>query len=212
MHADLVRRRILRKRRQRSGQFTVERLTRGAERGGDRARGRGRVCGVGDQKQPRFFAADELAREIGRNLNDELHLVREDQFVGVGLAARDIFDVEIIGGAQGADQRARDRAVVACQHGRRQMFGIGVDRISKEHQLNDRNADDHREGRPVATKLNEFLDEHRDETLPGLGERAASRRTGNDVRQAFLRAHWSAPARVIKSMNTSSSDGSSRLQ
>jgi hypothetical protein len=46
-------------------------------------------------------------------------------------------------------------------HSRRQVLGVGVDRVAKQHQLHDRHADHHREGQPVALELHQFLQEHR---------------------------------------------------
>ena len=55
-------------------------------------------------------------------------------------------------GAQRADQRTGNGAVVARKQNRAQMLGIGVDRIAEEQQLDQRNADDHAERRPVTDR------------------------------------------------------------
>ena len=71
-----------------------------------------------------------------------------------------MIDPEIVAALEGAEDRARELALVLHEHGRRQMFWIRIDCIAEQQQLDDRDADDHRIGQPVADELCEFLGEH----------------------------------------------------
>ena len=48
-------------------------------------------------------------------------------------------------------------AVVLDQHRGRQVLGVGVDRVAEQQELDDRDAEDHRVGEPVADELDELL-------------------------------------------------------
>ena len=49
------------------------------------------------------------------------------------------------------------------------FFGIGVDGVAEEHELDDRDADDHGEGQPVAPHLDHLLQEDGADALAGGG-------------------------------------------
>src|SRR5579863_2290923 len=49
----------------------------------------------------------------------------------------------------------------------RQVLRIGIDRVSEEEQLHDRNHDDDAQRHRIANDLNPFLAQKRDETAPG---------------------------------------------
>src|SRR5215217_6757830 len=107
-------------------------------------------------------------------------------------------------------ERPQDRAcnviLLLQQHGRRQMARIGVDRVAEQQQLDQRDHDNHRKRDAVTLELDEFLDQHR----PGAAPKAIGARP---ARFAHLHGHWKLSRdRTIRSMKTSSSDGSERFQ
>ena len=112
---------------------------------------------------------------------------------GSDLAPGQVADLEILGGAQGGQERACEDAVVLHEHRGRQVLRIGVDGIAEQHELNEGDDDHGREGEAVAAKLDQLFDESGDEALPrGVGARRAAggisarfchpRRAGGDGR------------------------------
>src|SRR4029453_1457068 len=66
-------------------------------------------------------------------------------------------EVEVSAVLHRVEQRPSLRAVVGQKHGGRQMARIGINRKTEQRQLNQRNAEHHRESEAEATYLEEFL-------------------------------------------------------
>src|SRR5262249_12552203 len=80
---------------------------------------------------------------------------------------------------------------------RRQVARRRVDGVAEQQELHQRHQHDHGERHPVALELDELLDQHRAGAMHAFGECA----------------HWKLSlARPIRSMNTSSSEGSDFTQ
>ena len=90
--------------------------------------------------------------------------------VELGFVARQLGDLEIVGVLQRRQDRAAEIAVLLQQHRGRQMARLGVDGVAEQHQLHQRDHDDHGERHPVAPELDELLDQHR----PGLAPEAVA--------------------------------------
>ena len=176
-----------------------------AERAERRAR-RHRIGGVGRDQQRRLVAAPHRTLEAARDFDAEQHLARLQEIVELGDAVDLAGEAEIGGVFDRLQYRAREIAVLLQQHRRRQVARRGVDGKAEQNELHHRQHHDHRERDPVAAKLDEFLDQHRIAAPP-----EAERRLLDVVGLAigFVRAHWKLSLeRLIRSMNTSSSDGS----
>src|SRR6476620_3843074 len=90
------------------------------------------------------------------------------------------------------------------------MARRGVDGVAEQQQLHHRDHHDHRERDAVAAELDEFLDQHRIAAAPEAEGRLADAAI---VVGCFSRTHWKLSfERVMRSMNTSSSDGSLACQ
>src|SRR5262249_9318233 len=148
------------------------------------------------------------ALEIGGNFDRKQHGSGGQQTIELGLAVDNVGDVEICGVLNGLENRTADIALFLQQHRGRQVPGIGVDGVPEQQKLNERDHDDHGEGNTVALELDELLDQHRPSPAPEatVGACAGSARLDQ-------RAHWkSSLARPMRSMKTSSSEGSDRVQ
>ena len=182
-----------------------------AERRHRRAGG-DRIGGVGGDQQRRAVAAPHRALEIGRYLDREQHRAGGEQTVELGLAAHDVGDIEILGVLQRLEDRAAEIALLLQQHRGRQMARIGVDGVAEQQELHQRDHDDHRERDAVALELDELLDQHR----PGAAQEVAA----PEVAGWRLRGAVASGALIgncpcalpMRSMNTSSSEGSDRVQ
>ncbi len=62
-------------------------------------------------------------------------------------------EIEVSAVLHGVEQRSTLRTVIGEQDGRRQMPRIGIDRVTEQRELNQRNAEHHRKGEPVASHL-----------------------------------------------------------
>src|SRR5256885_16920942 len=90
------------------------------------------------------------------------------------------------------------------------MARRGVDGIAEQQQLHDRDHHDHRERDTVAAELDEFLDQHRIAAPPEAESRLPHLPYGTN---SFGLTHWKLSfERFMRSMNTSSSDGSLSCQ
>ena len=180
-----------------------------AERAERRA-GRDRIGRVGRDQQRRPVAAPHRALEAARDLDAEQHLAGLQEIVELGDAVHFAGEAEIAGILQRLQDRARQIAVLLQQHRGRQMARRGVDGIAEQQQLHHRDHHDHRERDAVAAELDEFLDQHRVAAPPEAEGRL------RDVAILIGRlgcTHWKLSfERVIRSMNTSSSDGSLSCQ
>ena len=169
-----------------------------------------RVGGVGDDEQRGALAAHQVAAEIGRDLHAELHGAGEQELVELLLARGAPHDVKIVARPHGRQERAREGAVVLDEHGGRQMLGVGVDGVAEQQELEQRDEDHRRESDAVAAKLDQLLDEGRVDA-PQRGARGARQRAGCAI--VIRRSLRNCPsARLIRSMNTSSSVGSPGVQ
>src|SRR5689334_13210432 len=86
------------------------------------------------------------------------------------------------------------------------MPRVGVDGVTEQQKLDERNHHNHRERDAVPLELDEFLDQHRQRPAP---EAAGRTRCGRYWQRRHCKRSW---ARPMRSMNTSSSDGSERVQ
>src|SRR5437870_11450792 len=106
------------------------------------------------------------------------------------------------------EDRAAEIGLLLQQHRGGQMPRIGVDGVAEQQQLNERDHDDHGERNAVALELDELLDQHRPSPTPEVGGRASARRA-----HGTERGHWKLSlALPMRSMKTSSSEGSERVQ
>src|SRR5215831_18208314 len=153
-------------------------------------------------------AAAHRALEIGRNFDSEQHRAGREQVIELGLVLDDMGDVEICGVLNRLEDRAAEIALLLQQHRGRKVARIGVDGVAEQQQLNERDHDDHGERNAVALELDELLDQHRPSPTPEVGGRASARRTDGSER-----GHWKLSlALPMRSMKTSSSEGSERVQ
>ena len=127
----------------------------------DRRAGRHRVGGVGDHQHGGPVASPHVALEARRNLDAELRIARPDQLVELLGIAHLPAEIEIVGVLHRRQHGAGQRAVVAHQHRRRQLLGVGVDGVAEQSELQDRHEDHGGEGHAVAPHLHELLDHHR---------------------------------------------------
>ncbi len=195
MHAHLERAGRRGERRKRPDELARERTLRQRIHGGDRVARRRGIRRVGLDQHRRPLAANQGARKTFRNRDHELHGARREHPVDLGIVARFADEVEILAVRERRHDAARELAAVRIADGRRHVLRIGVDREAEQHELEHRNADDHREREPVAPKLDEFL-----------ADDAPPPRPGEDS------VHGSSPARAslaprIRWMNTSSRPG-----
>src|SRR5262249_1815362 len=140
--------------------------------------------------------------------NRKQHGARGQQTIEFGLAVDDVGDVKIRGVLKGLEDRTADIALLLQQHGGRQVPGIGVDRVPEQQKLNERNHDDHCEGNAVALELDELFDQHRPSPAPEAAREACAR-SGCLDQCAHCKLSL---ARPMRSMKTSSSEGSDRVQ
>src|SRR6185436_20410030 len=109
---------------------------------------------------------------------------------------------EIAAVRERARDAAREFARVDVEQHRRQALRIGVDRESEQHQLDDRDADDHAEREPVALQLDELL---ADDAEPARERKKVGHGAGTAASSAGCAARL-----CIRWMNTSSRPGSIR--
>ena len=133
------------------------------------------IGGVSRHQQRGPVAAPQRPFEIRRNLNREQHRPRSEQPVELRGAMRDVRDLEVAGVLQRREDGASDVARFLQQHGRRQVARRGVDGVAEQHELHQRDHDDHAERHAVALELDELLDQHRARAQP-----EAARRHGAD--------------------------------
>ena len=124
---------------------------------GDRVAGRDWIGRVGFDQQRRTFSAHQALRKIRRNGHHELRLAGREHAVRIRLVTCLADECEIIGVLEGRENVTRKLTVVGDERGSRQMLRIGVDGEAEQDELDDRNADDHAEGQPVAFELDELL-------------------------------------------------------
>src|SRR5262249_41455224 len=153
-------------------------------------------------------AAAHRTLEIRWNFDREQHRAGSEQVIELGLVLDDMGDVEICGVLNRFEDRAAEIALFLQQHRGRQMPRIGVDGVAEQQQLNERDHDDHGERNAVTLELDELLDQHRPSPTPEVGGRAPARRAHGSEH-----GHWKLSlALPMRSMNTSSSEGSERVQ
>ena len=108
-------------------------------------------------------------------------------------------DVEIAARLHRRDVAARELAAGRRSITRgRQVLRIGVDRVAEQHQLHDRNADDHAEGDAVAPQLQELLEHdapparERERAFMARASRSCRLRAAHQVDEHVLEARLSA--------------------
>ena len=105
------------------------------------------IGGVGLDEDRGPLAAQQIAREILGNVDDELHFAAREQRRAPSASVVSLRDeCEVAAVPDGVQQRAAVRAVVGHEHGGRQMLRVGVDGEAEEHELHQRHADHHAEG------------------------------------------------------------------
>ncbi len=68
-----------------------------------------------------------------------------------------LHEIEVSAVLHRVEQRSPVRAAIGEDHGGRQMPRVGVDGETEKHELDQRDAEHHREGQPVAPHLGELL-------------------------------------------------------
>src|SRR5262245_43416720 len=112
-------------------------------------------------------------------------------------------DLEIARVHERAQDRAAEIALLLQQHGGRQVARVGIDGIAEQHELDQRNHDDHRERDAVALELDELLDQHRYGATPEAADGVILHSRWN----VTLHAHWKLSCALARrSMKTSSSE------
>ena len=168
--------------------------------GGDRVAGRRRIGRVGFDQQRRPLAADERAREALGHGDDERGGAGREHPVDLVVVVRLEREVQVLAVPETGEDAARELAPVGVADGGGQVLGIGVDREPEQHELKDRNPDDHREREPVALELDELLAEDAGPARPGEDP---VHRAPSSASSFAVRIRW---------MNTSSSPGSTGSQ
>ena len=162
---------------------------------------RHRIGRVGGDQHGGRLTPSQRALEACGNLDGEEHRARTQKRIQLRLARRDMANVEEGGVAQGRQNGAAHIRILLQKKGGRQITRRRVDGVAKEKELHQRHGDHGGEGDAVAAQLDELLHQH--------GEKARERtmRAGDD------RAHGKLScARLMRSMKTSSSEGSSARQ
>ena len=134
--------------------------TKGEARGGG-------IGGIGLHKQFGTVAAQEITREVFRDIDDELDAALREQIVALFFRGDLAGEIEIRAVLQRIEHRAPLGAMIGEQHRGRQMARVGVDREAEERELDERNAEHHGEGQPVAPHLREFFHHDADEAREG---------------------------------------------
>ncbi len=97
--------------------------------------GRGRIGGIGFDENGRTIAAQQVAGEVFRNVDHELHLAAREQVVRF-LLGRDLLrEIEVGAVLHRVEQRASMLAAIREEDGGRQMARIGVDRVTEKREL-----------------------------------------------------------------------------
>ena len=91
--------------------------------------GIGRV-GLDEQRWP--VAAQQIAAEVFRNIDDKLHLAAREQLASFGFGLHLADEIEIGAVLHRVKQRASLRPVVGQKHSGRQMPRVGVDGVTKQ--------------------------------------------------------------------------------
>ena len=152
---------------ERSGQVVIEHAAGERIHGGERGAGRRRIGGVRLDQHRRALAAEQPVGEIHGDVDDELHVAQLEQALRLGLRRGFPHNDEIVAGAHRLDERAGERPLVGTTQRGRQVARVGVDGEAEHHQLQQRDADHHREGHAVALHLDELLQHHRPEPVKG---------------------------------------------
>ncbi len=106
-------------------------------------------------------AALQARLEIGRDHQGGADLALAQQGVHLLRCAQPVTQVEHLAGADLRDHFARANRVGLIEHGGVDAAHVHVDRVAEQHQLQQRNADDHGEGQAVAAQLAQLLDDDR---------------------------------------------------
>ena len=162
MRADLERRRAA----VGNGAVVPERGRHQLAERGERGAGRHRIGGVRRDQQRRPLAAPQRALEAGRDLDREQHHAGRQQPVELRLVADLVRDLEEPRVLKRRQNRTADVVRLLHQHRSRQVARRGVDGVAEQHELHQRDHDDHRERDAIAAKLDELLDQHRARTSP----------------------------------------------
>ena len=135
------------------------------QRGGGIA-DRRRVGGVGIDQDLGLLAAIDRAVEVGRHADDEQGLAGFKRVFGFGFR-REQPDIIIAGVLQGRGDGPLVFRRLGEQQSGGQMFRVGIDRITEQEQLHDRQRDDQAERHTVAPHLDPFLAQQRIQPFQG---------------------------------------------
>ena len=172
----------------------VQRAKRGA--------GRHRICRVGRDEQRGPLPSPQRAFETCGNLDRKENLPGSQHAVELLGRSQPVRDPEVSRALDGGQDGTADVAGLLQQHRGRQIARRRIDRIAEQDELHDRNHHDHCKRNPVAAQLDELLHQHRPHAAPETGRADLVEQT-----------HWKLSfERFISSMNTSSSEGSERVQ
>ena len=142
----------------------------------ERGAGRDRIGGVGRDQHRRLVAAPQRRARNWRGISIANSTSPEaQQLVELGFVARQPRDLEVRGVLERREDRAADVARLLQQHRGRQIARRGVDGVAEQHELHQRDHDDHGERDAVAPELDELLDQHGAGLAPEPG---AGRRRG----------------------------------
>jgi len=125
--------------------------------GTDGVAGGRRIGGVRLHQHHGAVTPQQVAGELHRNGDEELHLPPRQQLPPFPLALHLANEIEIAARPDRLQEGAPLGTVVRQQHRRGQMLRVGVDGKTEQHQLDQGNPDHHAEGEPVAAHLDELL-------------------------------------------------------
>ena len=138
-------------------------LQSGLDQAGQRTQGipgRGRVGSVRFDQARRPVATEQVAREVLRNIDYELNLAAGEGVAGFGLALYFADKIEVTAVFDGFQESPGLGSVIGHQDGSGQMLGVRVDGEAEENELEEGDADHHREREPVTAHLDGLLDHH----------------------------------------------------
>ena len=108
-----------------------------------------------------MFAAHDALLEVTRYGDDESDIATFEQSVGALGALRDVDEAVIIGVGERRYDGVGEAPAIERDERRGQALGIGIDCVAEQKELNQWNAQHHRESQAVAAHLDQFLGEDR---------------------------------------------------
>ena len=124
--------------------------------GADGACGSRGIRSVCLNEHSRLFAAQKAAGEVSGDIDDEGDVAAFESVLRVFLA-HDPGYSEVVGSAQGGFHAAREYGLLPRHEGCGKVFGVVVDGVAEEEELDHGDADDHAKRETVAAQLKGFL-------------------------------------------------------